>query len=190
MFDSLKKKSSKPAISTVTQDSITASLPYEEVAGKIISELVSTANTSEKFAAGLLSKIAGEKEILQGLFLIYDGKSTLSGLAAYAYNKDTCGDITFELGEGLPGQVASDRKIINLKNVPRGYITIATGLGQASPDSLILFPVCHQETLIGVVELASFRKFTAEDEKFYSLLSEKAGEEMIKLKQKEKKRNA
>jgi len=190
MFDFLKKKSSQPAISTVSPYSIIASLPIKDLADKTVSELVSTSDTMEKFAAGLLSKIAGENEILQGLFLIYDGKSTLKWLAAYAYNTETSGDLAFELGEGLPGQVAIDRKLINLKNVPKGYITIRTGLGQASPDSLILFPVCHNETLIGVVELASFRKFTAEDEKFFTLLSEKAGAEMIRIKHKGKKKNA
>jgi two-component system chemotaxis sensor kinase CheA len=190
MFDFFRNKSSQQATSTVTPDSKVVYLSPEDVAENIIRELGSSSNTMEKYAAGLLSKIAGEKEILQGLFLIYDGKSTLTWLAGYAYNKETYGELTFGLGEGLPGQVARDRKLINLKNVPNGYITIRTGLGQASPDSLILFPVCHQDTLIGVVELASFRKFTAEDEKFYTLLSEKAGEEMTRIKQKEKKKNA
>lgn len=190
MFDLFRNKSSQQARSTVTPDSTITSMSLEVAAENIIKELGSSSDSMEKFAAALLSKIAGEKEILQGLFLIYDGKSTLTWLAGYAYNKETYGDLTFGLGEGLPGQVASDRKLINLKNVPNGYITIRTGLGQASPDSLILFPVCYQETLIGVIELASFRKFTAEDEEFYTLLSEKAGEEMTRIKQKEKKKNA
>lgn len=189
MFDFFRNKNSQPAISVEIPDSTITSLPYEALASKIISELAGTANIMEKFAASLLSKIAAEKEILQGLFLIYDGKSTLTWLAGYAYNKETSLDLSFGLGEGLPGQVASDRKLINLKNVPNGYITIRTGLGQASPDSLILFPVCYKDTLLGVIELASFRKFTGEDEKFFALLSEMAGEEMIRIKQLEKEKN-
>ncbi len=190
MRDFFKKKSSPQAFASETAKSEIVSSPLEEATGRIMNQLRGSDNNLELFAFDLLSKIAGEKEILQGLFLIYDGKGALTCLAGYAYNKETTSDLTFELGEGLPGQVARDRKLINLKNVPNGYIIIKTGLGQASPDSLIIFPVCHRDTLLGVIELASFHRFTAEDEEFFTLLSEKAAEEMMRITKKEEKKNA
>jgi len=159
-------------------DSIPTARPTEDLVERIINTLDNSGDDLRNFASKLLIKIAREKEILQGLFFLFDGKSTLNFLSGYACNKENIENTSFELGEGLPGQVAHDRKLINLRNVPNGYILIQTGLGQASPNSLIVFPVNHEDKLLGVIELASFQTFTDDDETLFIELSKKIGEQL------------
>jgi putative methionine-R-sulfoxide reductase with GAF domain len=163
------------------KETIVESRTESEVEKTLSFHIIYTEGDMQKFTTDLLIRIAREKELLQGLFLLYDGKSVLSYLSGYACNNENIEELSFEAGEGLAGQVALDRKLINLKNVPEGYITVKTGLGQASPSSLIVFPVINDNQLIGVMELASFREFTSEDEAFFNELSLKTGNRMSNL---------
>jgi hypothetical protein len=65
----------------------------------------------------------------------------------------------FALGQGLVGQVAIEKERILLNNVPKDYIKIGSGLGEASPVSVIVLPVLFEKEIKAVIELASFRKF-------------------------------
>jgi signal transduction histidine kinase/DNA-binding response OmpR family regulator/HPt (histidine-containing phosphotransfer) domain-containing protein/HAMP domain-containing protein len=69
--------------------------------------------------------------------------------------KDACR--TFGLGEGLVGQCARDRQTLRVTDLPPGYLGISSGLGSASPSSVVAWPLVSQEAVLGVVEFASFR---------------------------------
>jgi methyl-accepting chemotaxis protein len=66
-------------------------------------------------------------------------------------------------GDGLVGQVAVGRKMIHLATVPRGYLPIASALGEADPLQVAILPIMHNATLAGVLELGSFRPFGNDD---------------------------
>lgn len=127
-----------------------------------------------QFSLRLLSLLAKEKEISQGAFFIAglkDGKQILRFLSGYASKNPENNEDILEFGEGFPGQVAKDGKMINISNIPEGYISIESGLGNASPSSLLIFPVKDNEKVLAVIELASFHKFTTEDELFFEEIS-------------------
>jgi signal transduction protein with GAF and PtsI domain len=108
-------------------------------------------------------------EASQGAFFIAkekDGIRYLDFTAGYAYHIPDSETVTFEFGEGLSGQVAKSGKVINLKTVPEGYITILSGLGSSTPKSMLIYPVVYNEKVVAVFELASFKNFEEEDEKF------------------------
>ena len=151
------------------------------------------ATTPEQFGDKLLSLIARENEIIQGaLFLADSSKKSckLKFVSGYACDLEVCKTLTFDPGEGFPGQVFSDRTIINLRDFPEGYMKIRTGLGEASPRSLLLFPLLHSGDPVGVVELASFGEFQKEDELFYGQLSETIARKFKNLKTKKKSQGA
>src|SRR5262249_16219874 len=66
----------------------------------------------------------------------------------------------FELGEGLVGQCALERKSILVTEVPDGYIEVSSGLGHAPPRNIGVFPVVFEGQLKAVIELASFQAFS------------------------------
>lgn len=80
--------------------------------------------------------------------------------ASFAYMKPDSQTIRFEFGEGLPGQVAKEGNISTIEAVPDGYIKILSGLGHATPRHLLLVPVKSNNKVLGVVEIASFTRFT------------------------------
>jgi putative methionine-R-sulfoxide reductase with GAF domain len=136
------------------------------------------------FSRKLLSLLAKEKEISQGVFFITDkkeGKSVLRFLSGYAFENPDTENLEIEFGEGFPGQVAKDGKLINISEVPDGYISIVSGLGKASPASIIIFPVINENEVLAVIELASFHKFTAEDENFFLEISASVADRLINL---------
>jgi GAF domain-containing protein len=135
------------------------------------------------FSQELFSLIARQKEISQGVFFLCDtdeGVPVLKFLSGYAYQKSSESENMLLFGEGLPGQVAKDGKLINLSEIPDGYISIQSGLGKASPASLIIFPIIHEGKTLAVIELASFHRFTREDEQFFEAISPAIAEQMLK----------
>ncbi len=66
---------------------------------------------------------------------------------------------TFGLGEGLIGQCAQDRASVSLTGLPPDYLRIASGLGTATPERIFASPLLSKDTLLGVVEVATFRSF-------------------------------
>jgi putative methionine-R-sulfoxide reductase with GAF domain len=135
-----------------------------------------------QYSLNLLSSLAREKEISQGVFFIVEkkkGNPVLKFLSGYAFQNPENMEEILEFGEGFPGQVAKDGNLINISDIPEGYITIETGLGKASPVSLIIFPIKHNNNVLAVIELASFHKFTREDELFFEGISKAIGEQII-----------
>lgn len=138
-----------------------------------------------QYSLKCLSHLARIKEISQGAFFVADekgGKPVIRFVSGYA-SKDPEGlENILEIGKGLPGQVARDGKLINITNIPEGYLIIESGLGKASPLSLLIFPVKHNDSVIAVIELSSFHKFTEEDEQFFKAISPSIAEQIAKCR--------
>ena len=124
----------------------------------LIGELQS-ANTLAEFGQGLF---AGLMPLLgggvAGLYVFEEGTGRLVRAAAYglAPGPDA---LAFGLGEGLVGQCARDRAAVSLNSLPPGYLRIASGLGAAMPERVLAAPLLSKDTLLGVVEVATFRAF-------------------------------
>ena len=76
---------------------------------------------------------------------------------------------SFRSGEGLIGQCALEKKPITLSKVPSDYITVKSGLGEATPLTLYLLPILFEGEVKGIIEIASFESF---NEKEQTLLEE------------------
>jgi CheY-like chemotaxis protein/uncharacterized membrane protein len=67
---------------------------------------------------------------------------------------------SFEIGQGLVGQSAMDKLPIKLESVPDNYVNVSSGLGEAHPANIAIFPLLFDDELLGVIEFASFAPFT------------------------------
>jgi putative methionine-R-sulfoxide reductase with GAF domain len=145
------------------------SAKVEKFASKDLLAKLRTIKNVREFTQTFLWAIAKGLEASQGAFFIAqsrDGIKLLSFTAGYAYHIAETETIEFEYGEGLSGQVAKEGKLININTVPDGYISILSGLGQATPTSIIIFPLKKDDEVIAVIELASFNCFDGEEEDF------------------------
>jgi two-component system sensor histidine kinase/response regulator len=129
-----------------------------------IGEVVATlqqATTFTDLSQHFLSKIAPLLAAGWGVFYIFDThEKQLRLLGSYGYRERKGLNQHFALGEGLVGQCAMERAPITLTNPPEDYITIGSGLGEAPPKNITVLPIMLQERVLGVLELAAFRRFS------------------------------
>lgn len=100
---------------------------------------------------------------VQGGFYVLDDSDPFNKFfnltSFFAYDRRKFADQKIKWGDGLIGTCALEKKTIHLKSIPEQYITVTSGLGEASPDSLIVVPMLYEDQIYGVLEFASFSKF-------------------------------
>jgi HAMP domain-containing protein/signal transduction histidine kinase/DNA-binding response OmpR family regulator len=79
------------------------------------------------------------------------------------------------LGEGMVGQCALEKRKIMIDNLPPEYIRISSGLGTASPRSVLVLPLIFEGEAKGVLELASFDGFNPSHQALLDQLTESIG---------------
>jgi|WetSurMetagenome_2_1015567.scaffolds.fasta_scaffold00129_3 GAF domain-containing protein len=158
-----------------------------EAADSLKERIVDLGDTPLEFSARLLSFLAKEKELSQGIFFSVikkEDKDMLKYLAGYAFDKEDTTDIEIEFGEGFTGQVAADGKLMNISDVPDGYLSIVSGLGKAKPASVIIVPLIYNRNVVAVIELASFHRFTSDDEVYFKEVASYAAAHFKKIRTK------
>jgi HAMP domain-containing protein/signal transduction histidine kinase/CheY-like chemotaxis protein len=126
----------------------------------------------------ILSELAPVVSAQHAVFYILDSADEppqLTLLASYAYKGQTAVGSRLALGEGLVGQCAVEKRKILLSNVPPDYIRISSGLGDAAPQNIIVLPVIFEGQVKGVLELASFERFSPTHQAFLDQLTESIG---------------
>jgi two-component system chemotaxis sensor kinase CheA len=96
-------------------------------------------------------------------------------LASYAYKKSNHSINTVRLGEGLVGQAALENTPILLENVPSDHIRVSSGLGESAPLNIYVLPVSFEGDVKGVIEFASFNKFSSVQQTFIEELMNNLG---------------
>lgn len=113
-----------------------------------------------RFEALFLEKIAPKVDAIYGVFYLREEGNVLRKQAGYAADGDMKGKETIEIGEGLLGQCAANKKLLHLNNLPADYIHSSSGLGEGELTSLIIIPILFEREVIGVLELAKYERFT------------------------------
>jgi signal transduction histidine kinase/CheY-like chemotaxis protein/HAMP domain-containing protein len=110
-------------------------------------------------------------------FLMEDwgGEQRLRLIAGYGLHADMDAPVQYRIGQSLIGQVAKSKRPIVVDDIPLGYIKISSGLGDAPPASLAIMPLMFEDQVLGVVELASFTRFSAIQLAFLEQLAETLG---------------
>jgi signal transduction histidine kinase/CheY-like chemotaxis protein/HAMP domain-containing protein len=103
------------------------------------------------------------------------GETRLRLIAGYGLRADKNAPIQYRIGQSLIGQVAKSKRPIVVDEIPQGYIKISSGLGEAPPANLAVLPVMFEDKVQGVVELASFTKFSKVQIDFLEQLTETLG---------------
>ena len=110
-----------------------------------------------------------------------DGKMLLELKGSYAFDRQKYGHASFEFGEGLVGRAALERDIIYLTDLPPETIKIRSGLGEDRPSSLLLVPLVMDNSVLGVIELASLGHFPAYQIEFIRQLGEALATTLAKV---------
>ena len=95
-----------------------------------------------------------------GLIYSHDSQGICTYQAGYAFQPGAGFLETFKLGEGLLGQAALTRKILDITDVPPDYITITSGLGSMVPKQLTIVPFVFNNRVEAVMELGALHQLT------------------------------
>ncbi|MFJ7266655.1 HAMP domain-containing protein [Streptomyces sp. NPDC099050] len=104
----------------------------------------------------------------------HGGETWLTLIGSFGRPADSPAAPRVRHGETLVGQAARSRRILATEHVPPGYL-ISSGLGSATPASLIVLPILVEDQVLGVIELASFTTFTPVHRDFLGRLMETVG---------------
>jgi HAMP domain-containing protein/CheY-like chemotaxis protein/signal transduction histidine kinase len=125
----------------------------------------------------LLSELAPLVNGQQGV--IYQTQSEESGtlalLASFADDSDEGHSKQLEIGEGLVGQCAAEKRRMLIAEVPQTAVPIRSGLFKAVPRNVIVLPVLFEDRVKAVIELASLSTFTASHLAFLDQLTSSIG---------------
>lgn len=113
--------------------------------------------------------------IIGGLFIENDDDKKnphFELIASTAYNRRKFKQKIVRRGEGLIGACALEKQKIYLTNVPNDYVEIRSGLGTANPNSILIVPLMIESNVIGIIELAAFKKFKEFEIQFVEKVSE------------------
>ncbi|MGW5372769.1 HAMP domain-containing protein [Streptomyces sp. NPDC004009] len=110
-------------------------------------------------------------------YLAEDGESgpELRLVGAYGRPEEDDRPARIPFGRSLVGQAARSRRTIAVDELPPGYVTISSGLGQVEPTALLLLPIVFEEQVLGVIELASVTRFTTVQRDFLQQLVDTIG---------------
>lgn len=131
----------------------------------------------EKFYQHLVAAIVNFMHINQAGFYIVeqdngDGEKIISLKSCYAFDRNKFLKKEINIGQGLLGQCYLEKEHIYLKEVPEGYFSITSGLGDATPKSILISPLIYDGNVQGIIEIASFNELEKHEIDFIDTLSE------------------
>lgn len=147
--------------------------PFGKVSITKIEEIISFNQHDKKILLEqVLKNICHTLEVSIGAMYItkFSDESTrvLEMKASYAYYSEHPEAPSYDWGNGMIGQVAKSGNPIRLKTIPEGYIkTVTSGLGEAPPSFLCIYPIKNEEEdVLGVIEIAFFKEFNQQEYEF------------------------
>jgi methyl-accepting chemotaxis protein len=133
---------------------------------------------AEEFVIGIVKYLG----INQGGLFLHDeenGQEFLELAACYAFERKKFLTKRVAIGQGLLGQCYLEREQIYMTKVPDDYTHITSGLGGATPGSVLLMPLMTSESIVGVMELASFKPFNNAQIEFIKTAAENIASSII-----------
>jgi two-component system sensor histidine kinase/response regulator len=117
-------------------------------------ERLQASDTFPAFASALLTRLSESLDLLYGAFYVAnDDHTRFTRVGAFA--TDVAAEPhEFALGDGLVGQAAAERRTLQVSPASDKQLRVLTGIGSVEPACLLFLPVVHQNTTLGVIELA------------------------------------
>ena len=106
--------------------------------------------------------------------------------SVYAYDKKRYVSKIVRMGEGLVSQCYLEGSPIYMTDVPLSYVKITSGLGEATPRSIILIPLIFDTAKVGVIEFAFFHKLQPFEIDFLNKVAEHIASYIVRENQNSK----
>lgn len=146
---------------------LNSALAKDAKASAITAELVVNIQAVQSYAELAQTFFSGVAKVLDvGLASFYRVTGEAASLelcGAYAGDASMQAPVRIDFGDGLVGQVASERRALVLTNPPEEYCVIRSGLGTLPAKTLLIEPVISNQQIRGVFEIAFFTEASDAD---------------------------
>ncbi|MEO0333072.1 MAG: GAF domain-containing protein, partial [Bacteroidota bacterium] len=125
----------------------------------LFTDTLRNAQDIEELSNQVLKQLVNYLEISQGaIFLVEEegNEKVLRMKACYAYQRQKFINKSIPAGDGVIGQAYLEKETIYLTEVPTDYADIRSGLGGSQPSAILVIPLLIEDTVEGILELASF----------------------------------
>jgi CheY-like chemotaxis protein/CHASE3 domain sensor protein len=109
-----------------------------------------------------------------GTVFVTVGADRLERVAVYALPGGT-GSAVVRYGDGLLGQAAKENRVVHVRDIPDGYLAIASSVGQSNSREVLVAPASVDGVVYAVIELGFFRRILRADRELLALISESLG---------------
>jgi CheY-like chemotaxis protein/CHASE3 domain sensor protein len=104
------------------------------------------------------------------IYLTTGNQLQLAG--SYAFDIRKQNKKMIEIGEGLLGQAAAEKRLIVFTEVPQDYMLINSGLGHSVPKNVVVLPLVLNDVVRGVVEIGVTRQLGDLDMQLLKIVAE------------------
>jgi signal transduction histidine kinase/CheY-like chemotaxis protein/CHASE3 domain sensor protein len=144
-----------------------------------------------KLGISLLEFLADYLGVQVGALYVREDDGSLRRVAAYGFShEDEQFGRGFQQREGLVGQAAAERRVMQLDGAPVGYLKVNSGLGNTVATQALVVPIDNEGTVNGVVELGFLRPLQARDVEFMKLVAPNIGTSVEASRYRERLQNA
>ncbi len=111
-----------------------------------------------------------------GALYVREEHGNLRRVATYGFSRELENtEQSFYSSEGLVGQVAHDRRLLILDELPTDYLKVSSGLGHGDPLTVALLPISNDGDVNGVIELGFLRPLSERDGEFLQQVASNIG---------------
>ena len=129
-----------------------------------LSERMQGEQRLESLGENVLAQLARYLDAQVGALHIVEPGGKFRRFASYALppGYDETRDILLP-GDGLAGQAVKENRVLIIREVPNGYLPVASSLGRSNPTHLLIAPANDGAAVEAVVELGFFRQLLPSD---------------------------
>jgi len=149
MVESLKKHQEKADL-----------IAWRQTGRMELNAMLSGNHDLSELSRNIITFLAGYLDADIGAIYIKTGEKRLQLMGSYAFSITKQLVNEFDVGDGLVGQAALEKKRILLTQIPEGYVSVRSAIGESQPKIIVIDPFVHDGEVIGVIELATLHSFS------------------------------
>lgn len=110
-----------------------------------------------------------------GMYILNDNNEKdqfLELKASFAYDRRKYIENRVGINEGLVGSSFLEKGKTYIEDIPDEYMSIDSGLGETSPNVLLIVPLLFNDAALGIFEIASLKKFEPHEITFIEKVAE------------------
>lgn len=121
----------------------------------------------EELGNNIISFLCGYlKASIGAIYFMNDRENELELVGQYAFSSPDKVKRKFHIQEGLVGQAAREKKLINLQDLSRQKLRVTSAVIDTLPNNLIVVPFLFEENVLGVIEIGKLSYFDEKEKEF------------------------